>query len=216
MIAICRYVAADTLRSLRWVAPVLIFFVFTGTVDADTGSVLPTYAASATAMFFVAIWLTVLVCNTENPIQEDITAVTVGGRGRVRMAKIIVSFSGCLVLSALAVLVPLLVTSSDTLSAEVLTGLIAHGATVIFGVAIGALCSRPIVDRTAWAVLVGALVGLADIVIPNGPPVRQVLVLLNETKPHHLVALTLLIAVESLAICSVILWLSLRIIRSRS
>ena len=216
MIAVCRYVAADTLRSLRWVAPVLIFFLFTGINDASAGTVLPTYAASASVMFFVAIWVTVLVCNTESPIQEDITAVTVGGRGRVRIAKIIVAYSGCLVLSALAVIVPPLVTNSLTSSAQVLTGVIAHGVTVLFGVAIGALCSRPIVERTAWAVLVGAVVGLADIVIPNGPPIRQLLVLLNETRPRHLVALVLLIAVETVAICSVIVWSSLRIMRARA
>jgi hypothetical protein len=216
MIALCRYIADDTLHSLRWVAPVLVFFLFEGLLDASAGPVLPTYAASAAGMFFLAIWLTVLACTTESAIQEDITSVSVGSRARVRIAKMLVAYSECLCISALAVAVPALLTSSATSAEQDLAGAIAHSLTALFGVAIGSLCSRPIVERTAWAVLVGASVGLVDVVIPNGPPIRQVLVLLNETRPQHLLALLLLIALESVAISLVITVATLRISKLRT
>jgi hypothetical protein len=216
VIALCRYVADDTSRSLRWVAPVLVFSIFEGIFDATSGQVLATYAASATLMFFVAIWLSVVVCNTESAVQEDITSVTVGGRGRVRIAKMIVTFAACTLLSVLAVAVPPIVSDATTPLYDIVSGLIALGLTVLFGVVLGSLCSRPIIERTAWAVLVGALVGLADIVIPYGPPIRQLLVLLNETAPRHLFALVVLIALESVLISLLMVVAALRIMRYRA
>lgn len=216
MIALCGYVAADTTRSLRWVAPVIVFSLFEGIFDATTGQVLPTYAASVALMFFVAIWLSVVVCTTESEVQEDITSVAVGGRARVRIAKMIVAYAGCLALSAFAVAIPAIVTGASTSVDDVLAGLVALGLTVLFGVALGSICSRPIFERTAWAVLVGGLVGLADIVVPDGRPIRQLLVLLNETTPHHLLALVVLIALESAIISFVTAIASLRIMRARA
>ena len=216
MIALCRYVAADTSRSLRWVAPLLVLFLFEGVLFASAGPVLATYAASAAAIFFFAVWLSVLVCNTESEIQEDITAVTVGSRARVRIAKMVVAYSGCLLLSVIATAVPAVVTSAGTPFDWVLAGAIAQALTGLLGVALGALCSRPIVERTAFAVLVGASVGLADIVIPNGPPIRQLLVLFNETNPHHLLTLVTLIALESVAISLVIVFATLRIMMAKT
>jgi hypothetical protein len=216
VIALCRYVADDTSRSLRWVAPVLVFSIFEGIFDATSGQVLATYAASASLMFLVAIWLGVVVCNTESEVQEDITSVTVGGRARVRIAKMIVAVAACLLLSVIAVCVPPIVSDATTPLYDIVTGLIALSLTVLFGVSLGSLCSRPIIERTAWAVLVGALVGLADIVIPDGPPTRQLLVLLNETAPRHLLALVVLIALESAVISFVLVVASLRIMRDRA
>lgn len=216
MIALYRYVAADVTRSLRWVAPFLIFCLFDGILDAASGPVLPTYATSAALMFFLAIWVSVLVCTSESAVQEDITAVAVGSRTHVRIAKMAVAFAGCLLLSALAVAVPAIVTGARTPLEVIIAGVIAHALTVLFGVALGTLCSRPIVEHAAWAVLVGALVGLCDIVIPNGPPIRQLLVLFNETAPHHLLALVSLIALESAVISFLIVVASLRIMRYRS
>ncbi|MGO9343710.1 MAG: hypothetical protein ACLP6E_14510 [Acidimicrobiales bacterium] len=216
MIALCRYIAADTARSLRWVPPLIVFSVFEGIFDASAGQVLPAYAASAALMFFLAIWLSVVVCTTESPVQEDITSVAIGSRGRVRIAKMVVAFAACLLLSALAVAIPTIVTGASTSFDDILAGLVAVSLTVLFGVALGALCSRPIFEQAAWAVLVGGLVGIADIVIPYGPPIRQLLVLLNETNPRHLLGLVLLIAIESAAMSLVIVVSSLRIMRNRA
>ncbi len=216
MIALCRYIAANTARSLRWVPPLIVFSVFEGIFDATAGQVLPAYAVSAALMFFVAIWLSVVVCTTENPVQEEITSVAVGGRSRVRIAKMIVAYAVCLLLSALAVAIPTIVTGASTPLYDVLAGLVAVGLTILFGVALGAVCSPPIFEQAAWAVVVGGLVGIADIVIPQGPPLRQLLVLLNETNPHHLLALVFLIGLESAAISLVIVVASLWVLRNRA
>lgn len=216
MIPLGRYVAAETTRSMRWITPILFFCLIEAVLAAAAGPVLPNYAASAAAMFFLGIWVSVLVCNSESAVQEDITIVTVGGRARVRIAKLAVAYAGCLLLSTLAVAIPATLPGADPTFDTIVAGTVAHGATVLFGVALGALFSRPIVERTAWAVLFGIGVGLADIVIPNGPPVRQLLVLLNETSPHHLVAQVLLIAFESAAISFVIVVASLRIMTART
>ena len=111
--------------------------------------VLPTYAMSAAALFFISTWLTVIVSNSESAVQEDVTATTVGGRTKVRLAKLLVAYLGCLVLAALALIVPPLITSAPTTLSQLLVGGAAMGVTALFGVALGALCSRPIVQRSA-------------------------------------------------------------------
>ncbi len=90
MIALVRYVATDTLRSQRWVAPLLCFAVIDAIIGAQTGSVLPSYAIGAAALLFITTWLTVVVVNNEDPIQQSITEVCAGSQTQVRVAKLLV------------------------------------------------------------------------------------------------------------------------------
>ena len=75
MIALVRYVGRDTLRSQRWVAPLLCFGAIDAIIGAQSGSVLPSYAIGAAALLFITTWLTVVIVNNEDPIQQSITEV---------------------------------------------------------------------------------------------------------------------------------------------
>lgn len=75
--------------------------------------------------------------------------------------------------------------------------------TALAGVMLGTLCSRPIIGRTAWALLFAVVLDLADVVVPNGPPTRQILVLFNQTHPSQLALDLLLVAIETVAIGAV-------------
>jgi hypothetical protein len=78
------------------------------------------------------------------------------------------------------------------LSAQLLAGLA--------GVALGALCSRPLITRRAWSVLIGFGVCLATVIVPYGPPTRQLLILFNKTSSYAMGVPLLLIAVETVAL----------------
>ncbi len=216
MIALVRYVGATVTRSLRWVAPFLLFVLCEVVLDSAVGDVLPTYALSSAALFFVAAWLSVVVGNSEGTVQGDVTATAAGGRWRVRLAKLFVAYAGCLVLGGLALVVPALVTSARVGATDVVAGAVAQAVTALFGVALGSLCSRPIVDRTSWAVLAVAAVGTADVVVPQAPPIRQLLTLLGETSPRHLGVLLFGITSETVVLSVVVVACAARISATRA
>jgi hypothetical protein len=209
MRALVRYLAIDTFRSQRWVAPVLTFGAFVAIVCAQSGSVLPTYAISAAALLFIATWLCIVVVNNEDPIQQSITSVCAGSRYRVRMAKLLVAFLIAITLGIVGMIAPPLVSSGGVTGVDLLAGLAAQVLTALAGVALGALCSRPLIVRRAWSVLIGAGVCLATVIIPHCPPTRQLLVLFNRSGQFALGVPVLVIAVETLAISVVAVGASL-------
>ena len=85
MRALVRYICSDTLRGQRWVAPLLCFVAVDAIASTQNGSVLPTFAITATALLFVATWLTVVIVNNEDPVQQAITESCAGSRTTVRI-----------------------------------------------------------------------------------------------------------------------------------
>ena len=181
MIALVRYVGTDTLRSQRWVAPLLCFGAIDSIIGTQTGSALPAYAIEAAALLFITIWLTVVVVNNEDPIQQTITEVCAGSQTKLRISKLVVSLVLGIALGLLGMIAPTILTGSPTTTKEVAAGFGAQVITAVMGVTFGAICSRPIVRRRSWSVLLGVLLGMATVLIPHGPPTRQLLVLFNET-----------------------------------
>lgn len=209
MISLARYVGRDTLRSQRWVAPLLCFAAIDAIISAQTGSALPSYAIGAAALLFVTTWLTVVVVNNEDPIQQNITEVGAGSQTKVRISKLGVSLLIAVTLGVIGMIAPTVISSGTTLK-EVVAGFCAQAITALMGVTFGALCSRPIIRRRSWSVLLGVILGMATVLIPHGPPTRQLLVLFNETGHIALGPSVLLIGLETLVLAGVVLTWSLR------
>jgi hypothetical protein len=195
---------------------VLLFLVAEAVLDTTSGSVLPTYAASATLLLFIATWLTISVLETEDPLQSDITVVTAGSQTLVRASKLLGAFAIVVGLGAAGMIGPPLASSLGVPGSYIAAGAVAHLVTGLTGVALGALCSRPIIQRTGWALFTALIVDFADIVIPYGVPTRQVLVLFNETPPAHLGLTMLAIAAETVVLALVFFVASVCLTRLRS
>ncbi len=215
MMALVRYVGRDTFRSQRWVAPLLCFGAIDAVIGAQTGSVLPSYAIGAAALLFITTWLTVVIINNEDPIQQSITEVCAGSQTKVRVSKLVVSLLIAVVLGVIGMVAPTNLSSSATTIKEVLAGITAQVITAVMGVTIGAICSRPIIRRRSWSVLLGVLLGMATVLIPHGPPTRQLLVLFNETGHFALGLPVLLIGIETLLLAGIVTAWSLRFARQR-
>jgi hypothetical protein len=170
---------------------------------------------SAAALLFISTWVTVVTVNNEDPIQQSITIVTAASLSKVRLAKLCVAFLVGGALSVAGLVGPLLATSFDATGTDVAVGACAQLLTTMTGVAIGALLSRPVVTKGAWAVLIGFGLCLASIVIPYGPPARQILVLFNKTGAFALAPTMFLIGVETVVITTVAVGASLRLARWR-
>ena len=185
-------------------------------VSAQAGLVLPTYAIVATALLFLGTWLTVVIVNNEDPVQQTITETCAGNRAKVRLAKLLLSFALSVLLGLVAMVPPIFLSSDGVRIKDVVAGACAQVIAALAAVGLGALCSRPVVRRHAWSVLLGFLVGLGTILIPNGVPSRQLLVLFDKTGQVALAIPILLIGLETLALCVVAVVLSIRLASSRS
>jgi hypothetical protein len=215
VIALVRYIGRDVLRSQGWVAPVLCFGAIDAIIGAQTGSVLPSYAIGAAALLFIATWLTVVIVNNEDRIQLTVTEVCAGSQTKVRVAKLVVSLLAAVALGLLGMIAPTVLTSAPTSARDVAAGISAQVITAVMGVTFGAICSRPIITRRSWSVLLGVLLGMATVLIPHGPPTRQLLVLFNETGQVALGPPVLLIALETFLVAALVTAWSLRWARQR-
>jgi hypothetical protein len=216
--ALVRYLASDVARSQRWIAPAVLFVAAVAILNADAGPLLTTYADTATCLLPVAIWLTVVVANSEDPTQAAITSVTVGGTTRLRIGKLLVAFLADAGLALVAVLVPVILQTSSggTTVGDVAAGAVAHLLVAATGVAVGAWLARPLVGRAGWVFVIGVLVVLAQTVVPHAPPTRQVLVLFDQDHPAHLAASSALIGIETIALVLVLTVGALALARARS
>jgi hypothetical protein len=216
--ALTRYLASDLARSQRWLAPAFTYLViclFNLAGSSAPGDALPTYADAAAALFPVAIWVTVVVGNCEDPVQTAITVAAAGSETLVRLAKLLVALTACAAFAVVSMAIARSVTGAAPVP-DLLAGLAAHLIAATTGVAVGAWCMRPVLDRTAWAVLIGVLASLAEVLVPHCPPLRQMLVLLAADKPAHMATALGLIAGESVLIAAVAVVAALRLGRSRT
>jgi hypothetical protein len=184
--ALVRYLAADALRSQRWTAPLLGFAVAVAIIaPSDSAPLLPTMTMSAAALLPAALWLTVVVNHSEDPVQTHITGVTVGGLTRTRLAKLGTAYLGCLILTGLA-LVWVLTSTDDRITLGLLAiGVLEHLTLALAGVALGALVSRPVIPRIGWTVLAGVGICLAELLIPRVPPIHPLLTTFSDHPPAN-------------------------------
>lgn len=204
MIALLRYLAADTLRAQHWLAPLLAFLVAVGIIaPSDTSPLLPTATLTSVALLPVAVWLTVVVNHSEDPVQVLITVVTVGSATRVRVAKLLAAYLACCVLTVVAVIWTL-TTTEDPLTPSLLAAVtLEHLVTALTGVALGALISRPLLTRTGWIVLLGTGIGLAEVLVPHLPPANPLLSTFGDHPPANPWPTLLTITAQSLGLCVV-------------
>jgi hypothetical protein len=212
--ALVRYVAADALRAERWAAPVLVFLAATASFNAGGGSALSCYSFTAAVLLPVALWLTVAVSNSEDPVQEAVTTVTVGSGVRVRLAKLLTAALVCVLLAAVS-LVWSPVAGNPSSARSVLAGAVAHAVTIAAGVAFGAVLSRPVVSRRSVVVLGATGLLLLELALPV-PPLRPLLSLFGDDHPRHLALPLLGIAAETAALSVTLVAVALRVARARS
>jgi hypothetical protein len=193
------------------VAPLVAFAAVDAIASVQTGSLLPTFAGTATALLFVGAWLTVVVVDSEDPIQQTITESCIGSRSKLRAIKLTVAFLATVAFGTLGMIGPVVVSSSKVMLREFVAGLCAQLITSVAAVGLGALCSRPLVRRLAWSVLLVLLICLATVIIPSAPPTRQILVLFNNTGSFAVAGPLLLIGAETLALSGLGIAIFLRV-----
>jgi hypothetical protein len=191
----------------------LVFLAAELPFNVGGGSALSVWAFSTALLLAVAIWLTVSVLSTVDPAQAAVLIVAAGSP-RVRLAGLLTAYAGTVPLAAFAVVWPLVVQHPFT-AAGVVAAVVAHLLTGLAGVAIGALLSRPVLARRAWAVLAGVVAVLVEVVVPHAPPARQVLELFDRDHPGAFAGPLAATAVQTILLAAVLVGVAQRIARPR-
>jgi hypothetical protein len=217
MTALARYLASDVLRSQRWAAPLLAYLAAVAIIaPSNRGPLVPTLTMSAAALLPVALWLTAVVNQSEDPVQAHITGVIIGSPTRLRLAKLGTAYLGCLVLAAAAT-VWVVAESADRVTGPGLAlGAVEHLTTALAGVGLGALISRPVLTRTGWTVLAGVGVALAEVLVPGVPPLHPMLLTFGEHPPVQPWGPLLVITGESVLLAAVAILAAHRLARARA
>ncbi|MGK5547848.1 ABC transporter [Streptomyces sp. URMC 127] len=166
MMALIRYQAALFLRSHRWLPPLLLWGGSLAVGVQGGQPVLDCAGWAAATLLPVTAWL-VRVCVTgEPPAARDCTAAA-AGPWRVHLAAVAVALGAALLLAVAGSAFVAAVADPHSAAGHVpvppgpatAAGLVCAAACALLGTAVGALCNRPLLRSTAWAVpstLVGA------------------------------------------------------------
>ncbi|MEU5427352.1 ABC transporter [Streptomyces olivoreticuli] len=159
MTALLRYQAALLLRSHRWLPPLLLYGAFMAVGVQSGQPVLDSFGYTSAALLPVAAW-PVRVCVTNEPAAARDCAAAAAGPWRVHLAAVLTALAASTVLAVAATAV--VAGIGDPRSADhqvdvplwpaTAEGLIAAVACALLGTGVGALCNRPLLRSTAWAV----------------------------------------------------------------
>ena len=167
MIAVFRYVMATVLHSQRYVAPGIFFISVVAILTAsDSGPLLQTYSASAGTMLASAVWLTVAVAGVEEPVGRSVLVAAVGRSRDVLLATVAVVFAFCLALAAIGLVYPVYSGSHEVGWPTVGLGVVAELTCACVGIGLGLLCSRLVVPRPGFSMVLGVTLVLATLVLP--------------------------------------------------
>ena len=184
MTALVRYYLALTVHAQRYLAPLLLhataLTVFTVN---DAGPLTGSYVVVAGSLLLVTCWLTVTIVNLEDPARRAVTLVTAGGAGRVFTAEVALSLLAGVALIAVGTVFPILSGRHEVTAAAVGVGVVAQATTVGVGVAVGLICSRLVVPRPGWSLILALVVIVAIPLTPGLPPVNPMLRLMSSDRP---------------------------------
>jgi len=184
MTAMYRYVAAGVLHRQLYLPPVLLFAVVVVVGSrGDGGPLLPLYALWVGAILVSSLWLTVAVLATEDVVQERITRVIARRMWVPLVAAVLVTATFDVVMAAAALFFPLLVGVHPTSGTDLLVGFLAQLAAAGAGVIVGLFCSRQVLPRPGYSLLLAAVAVLALLLVRWIPPVNALIRLLAGGDP---------------------------------
>ncbi|WP_310723244.1 ABC transporter [Streptomyces sp. N2A] len=175
MIALLRYQAALLVGSHRWLPPVILYAAFLAIGIQSGGPILDAFGYAAVGVLPVTVWLTRICITNEPPAARSCTA-TAAGPGRVHLASVLTAAGAGLLLGLLGT--ALVVLLSDPHSAHQVAlpvlpatgaGLLAVLTCLLTGLALGALCTWPVLRVPGWGIPAGLLGSLLLLVLGGSP-----------------------------------------------
>ncbi len=155
MIALARYQLAALMHSQRYLPPVLLFLALHSVLYVPSDEpVTPGFAVTAGALFVVAGWLTIALVDIEDSVQRAITRIHAGSTHRLLIGIALAPLALCGGLIAISLAWGYFAHASGYTATELATGVAAHLVCACAGIALGLPCSRLLVPRFGYALLI--------------------------------------------------------------
>ncbi|MCA1218172.1 ABC transporter [Streptomyces sp. 8L] len=176
MTALLRYQLALLLRSHRWLPPLLVYLAVLGAGVGAGRPVLDSLGLAAAALVPVTAWF-VRVCVTQEPPAARAVTAAARGTARTHAASLLAALtvSAGLGLPGTAVVAAISAPSGAGLTGHVSrvaaapAGLVAACVCLLVGLAVGALCNRPVLAARGWSILLTLLVAVLTLVVAGSP-----------------------------------------------
>jgi hypothetical protein len=204
--ALIRYNLAAVVHGQRYLAPLLVFVIALSVFTInDQGPLTGSYVAAGGSLLIAMCWLTVTIVNHEDPVRRSVSIVLAGGSSRVLFAEVLLALLAGTVLTVIGLIFPILSGQHTWTGADLAAGLLALLTTVFAGTAVGVLCSRLVVPRPGYSLVLALVVVIALPLTPGLPPVNPMLRTLASGRPPTgqlaPLAVDLLVSVMLLVIC---------------
>ncbi len=176
MTALIRYHLALTVHAQRYLGPLLLHLcALTIFTVNDFGPLTGSYVVAAGSLLLASCWLTVSILNQEGPARRAVTTVTAGGPARVLAAETTLALMAGLALTVIGTIFPIVSGTHEVTPAALTVGVLAQTTTLATGVAVGLICSRLVIPRPGYSLLLALLVVMALPLTPGLPPVNPLL-----------------------------------------
>ncbi|HWD07493.1 MAG TPA: hypothetical protein VHA57_00215 [Actinomycetota bacterium] len=186
MTAVARYELRSLLLTQRWVAPFLIYAAFLAILYAGpAGPGMTAFAITAFGLIPIGAFVTRALLHSEDDIARQVTVAAAGSPVRVQSAALLACAGLTAVLAVVAVAWGVVADSVHQLPL-IAGGLAIHLLFGLFGIALGAAFSRPLVTPVGPAVL-GIVAGTTlALGIPVSPVAWTIRDLIHHSAAGHL------------------------------
>jgi hypothetical protein len=216
VIAAVGYTVARCALSQFWAPPWMLGLLALLVVTAPGAHALDSLAVDDVVLLAIATWITVATLGSEPAAQRAAMASQVGGQVRYRFAATAASALAAFALTPFA-LVWSAVQRGDLTPGTAAFGVLGALTACVTGTTVGALVSRPLVERTGFTLLLALVLDLALVAIPGAPPVRSTLELSQAPLEHPAIAaFAALQAVAAVVVAGLLWWAFAWLARRRS
>jgi hypothetical protein len=183
---VIRYIWSVGLRSRRWSAPLLAFCAVVVVLYPTGGDVRQSLTLGALSLTPVTAWLVVSAVNMIEPAEEAVLVVAQHGIVRTRLwivvAALLAGFALTAVSAGSAVLRdPQSLQTPSRLLGALAVGCLGHAVAGLWGAAIGAAATRPIVTRPSSSIVIVVAATIVGLVVPTFPAANGLLHAMSST-----------------------------------
>ncbi len=166
-----RFALATSVGSQRWLAPAASFVAAVLVLYAQGGDIGTTIAMGVVVLFVVSAWLAASFAHGDAADRVGVTAATLGGVHRARLATVGAAVVWAQALVFLSLLASVLLARGVT-PLWLVAAVVAHETVLLGGVALGTVAAPPLLARGGWSLAVVCAVGAAELAVPWAAPVR--------------------------------------------
>lgn len=130
-------------------------------------------------LLVIGTWIGLATINSEPSLQGAAVAALQGGVVRYRLALSLSAALAVLALTPLSIGFAAINDPAHLTAAELTVAVLAHLTAALTGVSVGAVVSRPLVNRAGYAFLLAIAVLVVLVAVPGLPPVRLMIELLQ-------------------------------------